>query len=111
MITSELCPTYANSSVGAAATAMNWSMNFVIGLVYPLIFQAIGGYSFCIFIGVGTVAFIFTYIMLPETKNRSIEHIFHNLRVKAKDKTAPTDTGDELPDPKQQPMSQQVDSA
>ncbi|KAI8147119.1 major facilitator superfamily domain-containing protein [Fennellomyces sp. T-0311] len=110
MITSELCPTYANSSVGAAATAMNWGMNFVIGLVYPLIFEEIGGYSFCIFIGVGTAAFIFTYIMVPETKNRSIETIFNNLRTKAADKIAVTDTGPQVTEPKQQPMSQQLDA-
>lgn len=85
MITSELTPTYANSSVGAAATAMNWGMNFVIGLVFPIIFEEIGGYSFCIFAGVGVAAFVFTFITLPETKNRSIESIVRSFQRKAED--------------------------
>ncbi|KAI9491215.1 major facilitator superfamily domain-containing protein [Zychaea mexicana] len=67
MITSELTPTYANSAVSSLATAMNWSMNFVIGLVFPLIFEKIAGYTFCIFIGVGIVAMFVTAIFLPET--------------------------------------------
>ncbi|KAI7883749.1 general substrate transporter [Lichtheimia hyalospora FSU 10163] len=87
MITSELCPTYANSAVSAAATCMNWSMNFVIGLVFPIIFEEIAGYTFCIFIGVGTVAFVITYIFVPETKGRSIEKIVRDLRAGTKAKT------------------------
>lgn len=97
MITSELCPTYANSAVSAAATCMNWSMNFVIGLVFPIIFEEIAGYTFCIFIGVGTVAFIITYIFVPETKGRSIEKIVRDLRAstKAKKKVLPRQAPDD----------------
>lgn len=82
MITSELTPTYANSSVGAAATCMNWAMNFVIGQIFPIIFASIEGYSFIIFAVVGAVSMVFTYFMLPETKNRSIESIVHGLSKK-----------------------------
>lgn len=75
MITSELTPSYANSSVGAAATAVNWGANFLIGQVFPVIFEAIQGYSFVIFAVTCFCSFAFTFFMLPETKNRSIESI------------------------------------
>ncbi|KAI9493514.1 major facilitator superfamily domain-containing protein [Zychaea mexicana] len=75
MITSELTPTYANSSVGALATGVNWAMNFLIGQIFPVIFEAISGYSFAIFAVICFLAFWFTFFMLPETKNRSIENI------------------------------------
>lgn len=111
MITSELCPTYANSAVSAAATCMNWSMNFVIGLVFPIIFEEIAGYTFCIFIGVGTVAFVLTYIFVPETKGRSIEKIVRDLRAssKAKKKVLPQQ-GQEANEKSQELESTQEDT-
>ncbi|KAG2221091.1 hypothetical protein INT45_008612 [Circinella minor] len=111
MITSELSPTYANSSMSGLATAMNWSMNFVIGLVFPLIFQRIAGYTFCIFIGVGIVAMIVTYTLLPETKNRSIETIFRNLNKSKRSHLAPQHlgTGPQIEEPKRDPVTQELE--
>jgi MFS family permease len=81
MVTSEMSPVYASSSVGSAATAMNWAMNFLIGQCFPVIFAKIHGYSFAIFAVIAAMAFVFTWICVPETKNRSIEAIvksFHS---------------------------------
>jgi MFS family permease len=75
MMTSEVTPVYASSAVGAIATAVNWAMNFVIGQCFPVIFEAIQGYSFVIFAGVAALAFVFTYFKVPETKGRSLEDI------------------------------------
>ncbi|KAG0171244.1 hypothetical protein DFQ30_001274 [Apophysomyces sp. BC1015] len=75
LITSEMSPTYAASSVGAVATAVNWAMNFFIGQIFPVWFAAIGGYSFAIFAGIGVLSFLFTFFVVPETKHRSIESI------------------------------------
>ncbi|KAI8372860.1 major facilitator superfamily domain-containing protein [Radiomyces spectabilis] len=75
LITSEIAPVYASSAIGAIATTMNWTMNFVIGQIFPIIFAKIKGYSFAIFATVAAFAFVFTYFCLPETKNRSIENI------------------------------------
>ncbi|KAI9318146.1 major facilitator superfamily domain-containing protein [Dichotomocladium elegans] len=80
LITSELTPVYASSSVGALATCINWSMNFVIGQVFPIIFSVIEGYSFCIFAIICFLAFLFTFFFLPETKNKSIEQIVRNFK-------------------------------
>ncbi|KAF1803081.1 general substrate transporter [Mucor lusitanicus] len=75
LLTSELTPTYASSAVGAIATCINWTMNFVIGQCFPVIFARIAGYSFAIFAVIAAIAFTFTLIFLPETKNRSLEDI------------------------------------
>ncbi|KAI8987534.1 general substrate transporter [Mycotypha africana] len=75
MLTSEVSPVYASSSIGALATAMNWAMNFLIGQCFPIIFAAIQGYSFAIFAAIALAAFIFTWFFVPETKNRTIESI------------------------------------
>jgi MFS family permease len=75
LITSEMTPTYAASSVGAASTCINWCMNFLIGQVFPVIFAAIQGWSFLIFAVICLFAFVFTFFCLPETKGRSLENI------------------------------------
>ncbi|KAI8339718.1 general substrate transporter [Chlamydoabsidia padenii] len=75
LLPTEMIPTYASSAVGAASTSANWTMNFVIGQTFPVIFEWMQGYSFLIFATVALLAFIYTYIKLPETKGRSIESI------------------------------------
>jgi MFS family permease len=75
LITSEMTPTYAASSVGAASTCINWCMNFLIGQIFPVIFAAIQGWSFLIFAVICLLAFFFTFFCLPETKGRSLENI------------------------------------
>lgn len=82
MITSEMTPIYASSSVGAVATAMNWAMNFLIGQVFPVIFAAIQGWSFLIFAIICLISAFVTFFFLPETKNRAIEDIVDGFRKK-----------------------------
>jgi len=82
MITSELTPIEASSSVGALATAMNWAMNFLIGQVFPVIFAAIQGWSFLIFAIICLISAIVTFFFLPETKGRAIEDIVNSFKKK-----------------------------
>lgn len=82
MITSELTPIEASSSVGALATAMNWAMNFLIGQVFPVIFAAIQGWSFLIFAIICLISAIVTFFFLPETKGRTIEDIVDSFKKK-----------------------------
>ncbi|CAO3596171.1 unnamed protein product [Absidia cylindrospora] len=80
LLPSEMIPTYASSAVGAASTAANWTMNFVIGQSFPIIFEYMHGYSFLIFATVALIAFIFTYVKVPETKGRSIDSIMYSFK-------------------------------
>ncbi|GAN06962.1 solute carrier family 2, facilitated glucose transporter member 2 [Mucor ambiguus] len=80
ILISELSPVYASSSVGSAAAAMNWAMNFLIGQCFPIIFSSIQGHSFLIFAVVAFTALLFTYFKIPETKGRSIEDITAGLQ-------------------------------
>ncbi|KAI9275098.1 major facilitator superfamily domain-containing protein [Helicostylum pulchrum] len=75
LLTSELTPTYASSSVGSTATCVNWGMNFLVGQCFPIIFAHIAGYSFAIFAAIAAGAFVFTLICLPETKGKTLEAI------------------------------------
>ncbi|XP_077998768.1 uncharacterized protein LOC144451739 [Glandiceps talaboti] len=64
---------------------VNWWCNFVVGLTFPFIQEAIGAYTFLVFM-VFLIAFaIFTYFMVPETKNKTFEEIIAQFRVKQQD--------------------------
>ncbi|KAJ2958478.1 hypothetical protein NQZ79_g5941 [Umbelopsis isabellina] len=76
MITSEMSPTYAASSMGGIATCFNWSMNFLIGLIFPTLMDKMGSFAFVIFACILFVATIIMIIFLPETKGKSIEQIY-----------------------------------
>ncbi|KAI9282262.1 major facilitator superfamily domain-containing protein [Sporodiniella umbellata] len=75
MITSEITPTYASSTVGSLGTSVNWSFNFLIGQCFPVIFAQLAGYSFIFFAVFALLCFLFTFFCLPETKGRSLESI------------------------------------
>ncbi|KAI9362404.1 major facilitator superfamily domain-containing protein [Pilaira anomala] len=75
LMTSELTPTYASSSVGSVGTCVNWAMNFLIGQCFPVIFARIAGYSFAIFAAIAAIAFVFTLVFVPETKGKTLEAI------------------------------------
>ncbi|KAH8551090.1 major facilitator superfamily domain-containing protein [Umbelopsis sp. PMI_123] len=76
MITSEMSPTYAASSMGAIATCANWSMNFLIGLVFPTLMDSMGSFAFIIFGCILFASTIITIIFVPETKNKPIEQVY-----------------------------------
>ena len=76
MITSEMSPTYAASSMGAIATCANWSMNFFIGLIFPTLMDKLNSFAFIIF---GCILFsstIITILVVPETKGKPIEQVY-----------------------------------
>jgi MFS family permease len=80
ILISELAPVHASSSVGGVAAAMNWTMNFLIGQCFPVVFLKVQGYSFIIFAVVGFISFVFTYFQVPETKGRTLEDIAKEFR-------------------------------
>ncbi|KAG0204932.1 hypothetical protein BGX28_003274 [Mortierella sp. GBA30] len=73
LLLSEMLPTYALSAASSVATGVNWSTNFVVGLIFPSLSKALGNATFVVFgsfvfVGVGCV-----WYFVPETRGRSIE--------------------------------------
>ncbi|KAF9120775.1 Solute carrier 2, facilitated glucose transporter member 2 [Mortierella sp. GBA39] len=75
LLLSEFLPTYALSSASSAATGVNWSLNFVIGLLFPSLTKAMGNTTFILFGGVSIVGVAFVWFFVPETRGRSIEQV------------------------------------
>uniref|UniRef100_A0A8C5P5T9 Solute carrier family 2, facilitated glucose transporter member 5 n=1 Tax=Leptobrachium leishanense TaxID=445787 RepID=A0A8C5P5T9_9ANUR len=66
---------------------MNWVCLFVLALVFPFIEEALGPFCFIFFLFYCFSMAVFTFLMLPETKNKSIVEImesFNQLNVKEK---------------------------
>ncbi|KAH8549846.1 general substrate transporter [Umbelopsis sp. PMI_123] len=79
ILVAEVFPTYAVGAASSVALVANWFFNFIIGLIYPTLQAAMGGYVFLIFAGIGLAHGIFTIFFIHETKGKSIETIGHEL--------------------------------
>eukprot|EP00596_Hydrurales_sp_CCMP1899_P000568 CAMPEP_0119035618 /NCGR_PEP_ID=MMETSP1177-20130426/2755_1 /TAXON_ID=2985 /ORGANISM="Ochromonas sp, Strain CCMP1899" /LENGTH=563 /DNA_ID=CAMNT_0006994141 /DNA_START=164 /DNA_END=1855 /DNA_ORIENTATION=+ len=62
------------------ACIVNWGCNFLVGLCFPFIQQALGAWSFGPFGLVLIITFIFTLCYLPETHGRSVQEIHQMVR-------------------------------
>ncbi|KAI8521450.1 Solute carrier 2, facilitated glucose transporter member 5 [Branchiostoma belcheri] len=53
----------------------HWVCNFIIGLVFPILQEAMGAYVFLIFMVFCGVSGIYFFFRLPETKNKTFDEI------------------------------------
>ncbi|XP_035436038.2 solute carrier family 2, facilitated glucose transporter member 3 isoform X2 [Spodoptera frugiperda] len=64
----EVGPRPAGMAWGSLA---NWGGNFLVGMSFPSMREAIGPYSFLVFSGVTAVLFVFQKIYFPETRGKT----------------------------------------
>ncbi len=69
----ELLPLHVRGTAMGAAVFLNWTTNFVVSLLFPVLLAAGAGSVFELFAGFGLIAFILTAKWLPETSGRSLE--------------------------------------
>lgn len=75
MILSELFGQGARSAAVSVGALVNWFANFIVGLTFIPMSDALGNYVFLPFTVLLILFFLFTYFKLPETKNRTIEEV------------------------------------
>lgn len=75
MLTAELFSQGPRPAAMSIGVLVNWSANFVVGLVFPPMQVEFGDYTFLPFTGLLGFFWTFTYRKLPETKNKTFEEI------------------------------------
>lgn len=73
---------FTQASVSAAMSIcapINWLSNFAVGLLFPVMHNAIYPYTFLPFAAILVPCWLFTFFMVPETKGLTVEQISKQL--------------------------------
>jgi len=63
------------SKAMSLTTSSTWMCNFIIGLVTPDMIESIGYGTYLFFAAFALIAFVFTWVIIPETKGKSLEEM------------------------------------
>lgn len=75
-INSEIYPLWARSTGNACATAINWICNLFVSLTFLSMTEWLTRPgAFWLYAGIASVGWVFSYIMVPETKGKTLEEI------------------------------------
>lgn len=81
LMISEIYPLHIRGTAEGTASVVNWGANFTVALTFlPLVSRIGEGYSFWILGGFCVLSFVFIYMRVPETMDRSLEEIEADLR-------------------------------
>jgi SP family galactose:H+ symporter-like MFS transporter len=81
LLISEIYPLKVRGLAMSIVTEVNWGANLIISLTFLTLVGSIGrSGTFWIYAVVGIAAFIFTYLYVPETKERTLEEIEEHWR-------------------------------
>jgi len=80
LLISEIYPLHVRGTAMSLASVANWTANFGVSLVFLSLTKVLGSSgTFALFGAVGIVAWFFTYFLVPETKNMTLEQIEREL--------------------------------
>lgn len=74
-LVSELFTQGPRAAAMSMSLVFNWVTNFILLLTFPFLQTSMGPYTFIIFIVILTIAIIFIFFFVPETKNKTFEEI------------------------------------
>jgi SP family galactose:H+ symporter-like MFS transporter len=76
LLISEIYPLKVRGLAMSVASEANWGTNLVVALTFLTLIQAVGkSGTFLFYALAGIGAWIFVYLLLPETKGRTLEEI------------------------------------
>ncbi|XP_022097038.1 solute carrier family 2, facilitated glucose transporter member 10-like [Acanthaster planci] len=84
LVLSEIFPVGIRGRASSLATVFNWGTNVLVSLTFLDVMNGIGpSWTFLLYGLICSLAFIFIYCSVPETKNRSLEQISAALKKKS----------------------------
>lgn len=76
LMISEIYPLRVRGRAMSIATVGNWGSNLLITFTFPLLIAAVGNsITFWVYAVMGVLALIFSFVLVPETKGRTLEEI------------------------------------
>ncbi|XP_795548.3 solute carrier family 2, facilitated glucose transporter member 5 [Strongylocentrotus purpuratus] len=75
VICTEIWSQGPRSSAMAFGSQVYWTMNFLVGMLFPTLQDALGPYCFLLFAGSLGLILIYFWFELPETRNKTFEEI------------------------------------
>ncbi|XP_069774500.1 solute carrier family 2, facilitated glucose transporter member 5 isoform X2 [Narcine bancroftii] len=75
VITTEIFRQSSRPAAFMVAGSVHWICNFFVGLIFPFLERGIGEYSFIIFGIICLLTFVYIFIIIPETKNKTFLEI------------------------------------
>ena len=79
---SEIFPLAMRGAAIGISVFFLWMTNAFLGLFFPTLMEAVGlTGTFFLFAGIGVVALIFIYALVPETRGRTLEEIDEDLEI------------------------------
>jgi hypothetical protein len=80
----EVLPLSVRGAALGVAVCLNWAANFLVSQTFPVMLNSWGpGPVFLGYAGMGVLAFVFVWTLVPETKGRSLEEIEGSLHEEA----------------------------
>jgi len=84
ILNSELYPMRVRGKAAGVGSMMNWLFNFIVSLTFLLLIGALGASgTFWLYGGISVLTILFIKLFVPETKDRSLEEIENDWRLKA----------------------------
>jgi len=84
LLLSEIFPLAIRGLAMGLAVFVLWTVNAAISFVFPVIVEALGSSpTFLIFAAINVISFIFVWLVVPETKGRSLETLETDFRTQA----------------------------
>ncbi|TYZ62986.1 hypothetical protein PybrP1_002799 [[Pythium] brassicae (nom. inval.)] len=74
-VTAELFPLSVRANAVSLCMAVMWIAKLIVGVGYPYMNEEMGNYSFVPFMGTLAFAFVFMFVFVPETTNKTIDEI------------------------------------
>jgi len=75
VVLSEIFPTRVRGRAMSVATLCLWAACYLVSQTFPLLLMRLAGAVFFFYAAMCAAAFAFTWLVVPETKGRSLEEI------------------------------------
>lgn len=81
----ECYPLYIRDIGMSIATAVTWLFNALLTITWPPIKDSIGSAAFAVYAALNLIGFVFILLLVPETRNRTLEELNSVFEVPSRD--------------------------